>query len=110
MKSHDCFQIVVHAFNATMGPEGICPMFLVCSALHRHARVTQSSNQDERQNAVEEANNSVMEEQENRLVSLSQRHPGRPQPIEVSQNLWDIPAGAPASIFIHYFEDLGGTP
>lgn len=50
-----CLQLAVFAVNATIGPEGLCPMLLVFGALPRPARRMPSKTKLARSQAIEMA-------------------------------------------------------
>lgn len=95
----DCLRMAVYASNATMGPEGLCPMLLVFGALPRPARKTPSPNQLQRQHAIEEAKKAVLHEQGKRRIAFALRHPSSPKAKELSQRLLDLPAGSPVLVY-----------
>ena len=90
----DCLKMAVYACNATMGPEGLCPMLLVFGALPRPARTTPSPTQLQRQTSIEEAKELVLQEQSKRRIAFALRHPGIPKDIETTNDLKDLPAGS----------------
>lgn len=80
----DCLQMDVFSTNATMGPEGLCPMFLVIGKLPRPIHTSHCPTQLLRSIAIEEANRSVEKEQAKMIIAFALRHPGRPKALVVS--------------------------
>lgn len=95
----DCLHTAVFATNATMGPEGLYPMFLVFVLLPRPIRTSPCPTQLLRSTAIEEAKRVVEKEQAKSRIAFALRHPGGPKAQEVSQILRDLPAGYPVLVF-----------
>lgn len=95
----ECLQLAVYACNATMGPEGLCPMLLVFGALPRPARISPSPGQLERQLCIEAAKKAVLTEQARRRITFALKHPSSPKAKEHSKLLMDLPAGSPILVY-----------
>ena len=90
----ECLQAAVYAANATIGPEGLCPMLLVFGALPRPAQRTPSPTQVERQNAIELAKVEIQKEQASRRIKFALTHTNSPKAKEQSAYLRNLPSGA----------------
>ena len=95
----DCLQMAVFATNATMGPEGLCPMLLVFGAMPRPARTTPSPKQLERQRAIEEVKRAVESEQSRRRIAFALRHPISAKARDQSTKLMALPSGSPVLVY-----------
>lgn len=56
---YECLHMAFYANNATIGPEGLCPMLLVVGAFTRPLRTSTSPNQLSRQKTIDEASKVV---------------------------------------------------
>lgn len=61
---HECLRMDIFAVNATVGPEGLCPILLVFGALPRPARAMTAPFQIHRSITIEKAMRDVEKEQE----------------------------------------------
>lgn len=95
----DCLQAAVHAVNATVGPEGLCPILLVYGALPRPIRANSTQSQIDRARAIDAATKEVEKEQSRRRISFGLRHNGSPKANEDNNMLRELPAGSPVYLY-----------
>ena len=95
----ECLQMAVYAANATIGPEGLCPMLLVFVAFPRPARRSPSPTQLQRQNAIELEKTEIQKEQASRRISFALKHTSSPKAKETSAELFNLPSGAPVLVY-----------
>lgn len=90
--------MAVYATNATVGPEGLCPMPLVFAGVPRRARAVPSITQLKRVKAIGMAILEVENEKAHHRIAFGLRHSGDPKRREHSLILRSRPTGAPVLV------------
>lgn len=78
-------------FKFHYGPEGLCPMILVFGALMHPMRTAPCQIKLKIQRTLEDANQEIEEEHENRRICFSLRNPGGPMVVDILEILRDLP-------------------
>lgn len=89
----------VFAINATVGPEGLCPMLLIFGAIPRPARNTPSATQMERAQTIDHSMDEVIKIHAIMRLEFGLKDTGGPKGVENSDYLRQLPSGAHLLVF-----------
>lgn len=95
----ECLKMAVFSINATVGPEGLCPMLLVFGVIPRPARSTPSATQMARAEMIDRAMDEVTKLHAKMRLAFGLKHTAGPKGVEQSECLRQLPAGSPVLVF-----------
>lgn len=99
MSDKACLKMSIYAVNATVGPDGFCPMFLVYGTVLRPAVTTPCPIQLTRIQTIDNAMKAVRKQQAKSRLTFALRHPLGPKGKKASSRLRNLPAGAPVLVY-----------
>lgn len=83
----------------TVGPEVLCPNFLVLGAIPTPVRAKPSPMLIELSEAIEKGMEESPKEQSTRLIYFGVKHTKGPKPVEASMELHKLPSGSPVLVY-----------
>lgn len=92
-------QMAVFSVNATIEPEGLCPILLVFGAIPRPARASSTQTQLERAKCIEHAMAEVEQDQARRRIEFIMTHMDTPKGKKNYASLDELPEGSKVMVY-----------
>lgn len=99
ISDNECLRMAVFSVNATVGPEGLCPILLVFGVIPRPARAKASPRRLDRAKAISDSIIEVEREQARSRISFGRRRTGGLKRVESSEELRRLPMGSQLLVY-----------